>query len=135
MYIIYSANGGVNAPVDLVGYTSGATARVSSNLPVRTGYVCSGWSREPSAENAAYTGGETVQVAFEDIVLYAVWEPISYTVKYDSNGGDGEMAATVAVYDKEFTISENTFLQRRDASLSDGLIRRAASLRMQTVRR
>lgn len=109
MYIIYSANGGVNAPVDLVGYTSGATARVSSNLPVRTGYVCSGWSREPSAENAAYTGGETVQVAFEDIVLYAVWEPISYTVKYDSNGGDGEMAATVAVYDKEFTISENTF--------------------------
>lgn len=48
MYIIYSANGGVNAPVDLVGYTSGATARVSSNR-VRTGYV-SAAGRENQAQ-------------------------------------------------------------------------------------
>lgn len=110
-YVIYNANGGVNAPVDMTGYTSGSTANITSTMPVRTGYTCSGWAKEPSAEHAEYTGGETIPVASEDIVLYAVWEPIAYTVKYDANGGSGDMTATPAVYDQEFTILENTFIK------------------------
>ena len=109
IYVIYSANGGVNAPVDIAAHTSGSQVVVKSGLPVRGGYVCSGWAEEPDAESAKYVGEDRVTVASEDMVLYAVWEPVSYTVKYDSNGGEGDMAATTAVYDKEFAISENTF--------------------------
>lgn len=108
-YVIYNANGGVDAPVDMNGYASGTTAGVTMNKPVRTGYVWRGWAKESSAENAEFTGGETIPVASSDIVLYAVWEPVSYKVKYDANGGSGNMAPTVAVYDEEFEFLENTF--------------------------
>ena len=109
LYVLYSANGGVNAPVDMNGYASGAMAEVTINRPARTGYVCAGWAETPDAENAEYTGGEAIPVTSADIVLYAVWKPVSYTVKYDANGGSGDMADTRAIYDKEFVLLENAF--------------------------
>ena len=107
--VIYNANGGVNPPIDMRTYTNGDTAGVKSDLPLRNGYTFSGWAETADSGYAQYTGGEDIFVSAEDIVLYAVWEPIAYTVKYDANGGTGDMAAAAAVYDKELTLSPNTF--------------------------
>ena len=109
MNVIYNANGGVNPPIDMRTYTNGDTAGVKSDLPLRNGYTFSGWAETADSGYAQYTGGEDIFVSAEDIVLYAVWEPIAYTVKYDANGGTGDMAAAAAVYDKELTLSPNTF--------------------------
>ena len=39
---------------------------------------------------------------------YAIWSPISYTVAYDTNGGNGTIDSLTEKYDAEFTISNNT---------------------------
>lgn len=107
--VIYNANSGVNAPIDMRIYANGDMAAVKPDLPVRKGYVFKGWAAEAESDYAQYTGGDSIPVTAEDIVLYAVWGAISYTVRYDTNGGSGVMASETAVYDKEHTLPENTF--------------------------
>ena len=107
--VIYNANGGVNAPVDMRIYANGEMASVKTEKPVRTGYTFIGWAAGADLGYAQYTGGENIPVTAEDIVLYAVWEPVSYRIKYDAGGGSGDMAATEAVYDRELTLSPNLF--------------------------
>ena len=107
--VVYNANSGINAPVDMHIYTNGDAAVIASGVPARTGYTFSGWAKTQDADSAEYTGGESIPVAAEDIILYAVWEPITYTIKYAANGGSGAMSATAAVYDERVTLSENTF--------------------------
>ncbi len=107
--VIYNANGGINAPVDVRTYSNGDTAYVKTEKPVRTGYKFVGWALKADSENAAYTGGEGIVIISEDVVLYAVWEPITYSIKYDANGADGNMSATAAVYDRTVSLSKNAF--------------------------
>ena len=107
--VVYNANSGINAPVDMHIYTNGDTAVIAFGVPARTGYTFEGWAKTQEAESAEYTGGESIMVAEEDIILYAVWEPIAYTIKYSANGGSGSMSANAAVYDESITLSENTF--------------------------
>lgn len=109
MNVIYSANGGVNAPVDMKVYANGDTAYITSQIPTKTGYTFKGWTEAPNSRSTVYNYGDSIAVSAEDIVLYALWEPVSYTVKYDSNGGNGYMTQTTAVYDEAFKLSENTF--------------------------
>ncbi|UKI38318.1 MAG: InlB B-repeat-containing protein [Clostridiales bacterium] len=107
--VIYNANGGMNAPIDVRTYANGDTAVVMSDIPSRKGYVFEGWGTSAESDYAQYKGGDGISVVAEDIVLYAVWEPLGYTIKYDANGGNGAMAPTSAVYGKEYTLSKNTF--------------------------
>ena len=107
--VIYNANGGMNAPIDVRTYANGDTAVVMSDIPSRKGYVFEGWGTSAESDYAQYKGGDGISVIAEDIVLYAVWEPLGYTIKYDANGGNGAMAPTSAVYGKEYTLSKNTF--------------------------
>lgn len=125
--VIYNANSGVNAPIDMRIYANGDMAAVKPDLPVRKGYVFKGWAAEAESDYAQYTGGDSIPVTAEDIVLYAVWGAISYTVRYDTNGGSGVMASETAVYDKEHTLSENTF-EKTAAVLQAGHFRQAAEL-------
>ena len=43
------------------------------------------------------------------VTLYAVWVPITTTLYYNANGGDGTMGTTRLVYDEEYTAAKNTF--------------------------
>ncbi len=107
--VIYHANGGMNAPVDMKVYTNGNTAYITSVQPDRTGYIFSGWSKTPDFAGTIYHGGDTILMSAEDAVLYAVWEPINYTVKYNANGGSGIMTSSSAAYDQEFALAGNIF--------------------------
>ena len=107
--VIYNANGGINAPIDMLTYTNGDTAYVKSNQPSRTGYTFSGWSLDKDSGYVQYTGGEGITIIADDVILYAVWEPISYTIKYDANGGSGNMGTTTVVYDETAALSKNVF--------------------------
>ena len=107
--VIYSANGGINAPIDMNIYANGGAAIVKTTKPTRKGYIFKGWADTEDSDYAQYTGGENIPVIAEDIVLYAVWEPTAYTIKYDANGGKGTITDTPAVYDNEVTLSKNAF--------------------------
>lgn len=100
-------------PGDAVGKTHyqlilpGETKKLTANKFSRAGYLFQGWATsaggpvayadEAQMENTASTQGETVK-------LYAVWQPITYTIMFDSGGGTGEMAPVACAYDEDIAL-------------------------------
>lgn len=70
----------------------------------KTGYTFDGWFSEEVQL--------TVDTPITDDVTYtAKYHPITYTVKFNANGGTGTMADITAVYDKAVTLPENSFIR------------------------
>lgn len=57
---------------------------------VKTGYQFDYWYRYIDYTENKYESGSTIQIT-EDLDLYAKWEPITYTLHFDANGGEGSM--------------------------------------------
>ena len=74
-------------------------------LPERLGYELKGWFDGPNGKGADRwyeADGSSTRIWTETSasVLYAGWEPRSFTVAFDANGGSGGQSASVrAVYD------------------------------------
>ena len=81
----YDANGGTGAPSTQDKFVN-KNLTLSSALPTRTGYTFLGWSASKTAATATYAAGGTY-TANADLKLYAVWQPISYTISYSLDGG------------------------------------------------
>lgn len=85
----YDANGGTGAPGTQY-YYYGNDITVPDTIPKRTGYVFLGWSLSSTNQWVQYSPGQTWAGTNEgNFTLYAVWEKISCSVKFDasSNGG------------------------------------------------
>ena len=67
-------------------------------LPNVTGYTFAGWT--PSSIKASDTGNKTVR---------ANWTANTYTVKFDANGGNGQMADQSMTYDSKTALRANAF--------------------------
>ena len=63
---------------------------------------------DPLTTGTVYIGDMSVSIA-ETVTLYAQWTPITWTVKYDANGGTGTMADTKHVYNGGVHITHNVF--------------------------
>ncbi len=77
------------------------SARIPSE-GTKKGYLFEGWFHNDTQLTA-----ETVIT--EDITFTAKWTPITYTIAFDPNGGEGTMDPISATYDQEFTLPECTF--------------------------
>ena len=95
----FDANGGSG--------TLSRTCNVLGTLPTakRTGYTFEGWFTEPGGgvevtETTCPTG---------NVTYYAHWRANPYTVMFDSNGGEGEMAPMAFLYDESRALSPNAF--------------------------
>ena len=118
----YDANGGTGAPAmqTIRSYGSRITFRVSSEVPVRDGYLFKGWAMIPAATKAGYVGGDTIFVTNKvpNRTLYAVWEKnpdpgYTYSLIYDSNsywvdGMPENESLTTTATSHEFTVSNVT---------------------------
>ena len=73
--------------------------------PTRVGYTFAGWyldssySKEFNYEN----------MPAKDLILYAKWNPISYNVVFNSNGGFGTMNSLSLNYDEPKKLTKNSF--------------------------
>ena len=77
--------------------------------PTRTGYTFYGWSED---------GTNVITLpakATEDRTYTAVYTPNTYTIKYNANGGTGEMEDTSATYDADTTLRTSTFVNTGSA--------------------
>ena len=108
--IIYYANDGTDF------YTS-ETVDYASNHPLkgdvfaRTGYKFGGWNTKADGSGTSYTSSQPVEVNFDSLTLYAKWQPITYTIKFNSNGGTGSMSPLDADYNENVTLTKNTFIR------------------------
>lgn len=94
--VSYNANGGSNAPSAQTKIQD-SDLTISSGIPVKEGHIFKGWASSKNAIEAQYQpGGKYTKNA--KITLWAVWEPETYTIKFDANGGKGELNDTTITY-------------------------------------
>ena len=93
---------------------------LTENDYAATGYKWVGWNTKPDGSGSSYTDKGDYVVAAKDLegkedgatlaTLYAQWVPIEYKVKYDPNGGEGEMDDDTGLkYDEYYNLSPNEY--------------------------
>lgn len=110
--IEYELYGGVQNEGNPDYYKKGQ--KVSFKVPTKVGYSFKGWYKtedgakkfDPSEKITGLIGTEN-----KDIVVYAGWDPIVYTVKYNANGGKGSMLAMNVKYDEAILLTKNAFVK------------------------
>ena len=85
----FDPNGGSGAPSAEIK-TDGVTLYLPSTVPTRANYDFLGWSTSSTATSPTYYAGSSF-TRNADTTLYAVWKynPATYTVYYNANGGTG----------------------------------------------
>ena len=78
-------------------------------ISVRDGYTFSGWSIEKNGKELI-TENSIVNIE-EEHTLYAQWNAKTYTIRYNSNGGEGTMVDQVIKYDAVVPLTKNTFIK------------------------
>jgi uncharacterized repeat protein (TIGR02543 family) len=91
-----NTNTGGSAPLDQEK-THGQDLTLSGQGDLtKTGYSFGGWNTEVNGSGDAYTAGGTYNVDAA-VTLYAQWAPQSYTVTFDSNGGNAPSPTSKSV--------------------------------------
>ena len=75
--------------------------------PTRTGYTFDGWFADAARTVRAQT--EFSATDMEPKTFYAAWTPITYTVRFDANGGSGDMPDQTMTYDATQALAANAF--------------------------
>ncbi|MBR4504185.1 MAG: leucine-rich repeat protein [Candidatus Methanomethylophilaceae archaeon] len=107
--VTFSANGGSGAmSPQSVAYE--LTVPLKSNEFTKTGYRFASWNTAKDGSGTSYQDKESVY-NLDDVILYAQWAPITYTVKFhDNTGNTPESTATQSMtYGKSATLKANTF--------------------------
>ncbi len=91
-----NANTGGSVPVDSSSpYEVGSSVTIAGNSGslVRTFYVFAGWNTAANGSGTPYAQGGSFFID-ADVVLYAQWTPVLYTVVYNSNTATGGAVPT-----------------------------------------
>jgi len=105
--VVYDPAGGADAPASQTKI-KGEPLVLSSDAPMRDGYTFQGWATSENVASAAYQPG-VIYTSDASVTLYAVWRANTYSVKYNSNGGDGTMANSMHTYGTARNLAENVF--------------------------
>ena len=85
--VTYYANGGSGAPMEQEK-KYGVNLTLSSTVPLRNGYVFTGWNTKEDGSGKKYSPGD-IYSENEKLNLYAQWKTNAYTLTYDGNGYSG----------------------------------------------
>ena len=118
--ITYNLDGGTNNSANPSTYT--VLYGVTLKEPTKNGYKFAGWFDENGNKitginegcNATFSSTDDLYTKLAirtigDRTLTARWTPITWTVKYDANGGIGTMSDSNHVYDGGTHFSKNAF--------------------------
>ncbi|MBO6263689.1 MAG: InlB B-repeat-containing protein [Clostridia bacterium] len=105
----FNANGG-NGNMNDQEFTYDVSQQLYTNNYKRNGYEFLGWSKNANGEKEYFDGQSVKNLANSgEIVLYAVWKANTYTVKFNANGGSGNMGNQTFTYDEAQKLNKNTF--------------------------
>jgi uncharacterized repeat protein (TIGR02543 family) len=92
-------------------HTYGTTSALRPNTFTRTGHVFDGWATDNANGVKVYNDGADVTSAFTTIIqtLYAKWVGVTYTVRYNANGGTGAIPDSSHTYWDTSHLTANTF--------------------------
>lgn len=111
-FITYHSNFGIpeeTRKIDYVYGTAKAALNGATEFP-RAGYTFAGWATSADSDQIRFHAGEDiVTFSTEGDALYAVWEPIEYSISFDANGGEGKMDDASVEYGETYTVTNCTF--------------------------
>jgi uncharacterized repeat protein (TIGR02543 family) len=111
--IVFSANGGTGTVIGEI-FTYDVAKVLPNNAFIRAGYVFSGWNTAADGSGIGYADGASVlnitALADVTVTLYAQWSGIKYEVKFDANGGNGNMANESFTYGTSQALTANVFV-------------------------
>ena len=94
------AGGSATAPTQ-APVAEGGNFTVADYSGTKTGYTFGGWNDGTET----YAAGAVYAVGTANVTLTAVWNPISYTIAFDANGGTGTTASVAATYDVDAVLT------------------------------
>lgn len=97
--ITYILNGGTNNVKNVETYSINDTVMLYN--PEKQYSTFAGWYTEDTFENVIT---EISEGTFEDIVLYAKWDTISYNVTFDANGGELAQSTQSVILGNEYAL-------------------------------
>ena len=101
-HVLYNANGGKNPP-ETQTKSAEEDILLSNGKPTRDGYIFNGWSTVLNGEVIYLPGDKYTKD--ESITLFAVWEPLTYKITYNANGGKNPPEEQVKKHDIPLTLS------------------------------
>ena len=108
----FNANGGSGTMTDKT-FTYDKEEPLTANSFTRTGYTFAGWNTQPDGKGTSYADEKKVSnlttQADGKVILYAVWTANTYTVIFNTNGGNGNMDDMSFTYDEPQTLTTNDF--------------------------
>ena len=116
--IKYNSNNG-SGKINQQIVVGSKTAKLIENTYIKEDYGFVGWNTKADGTGTSYSNKDTIDLSSIDdsITLYAQWSDITYTVKYDANGGIGTMedqlftnGVSQKLLDNNFTKSGTKFL-------------------------
>ncbi len=111
--VFYDGNGATGGTVPDGGrHNAGDSIGVRSNSGSleRAGFEFAGWNTAADGSGTSYSEDSSMMMPAENITLYAVWEPIAYTITYDLDGGEAQNPATYNALTPAFTLNNPTKL-------------------------
>ncbi|MCH3977612.1 MAG: leucine-rich repeat protein [Candidatus Methanomethylophilus sp.] len=113
MYTIdFDSNGGSAIESKTAAYGS---EMLLPDAPVREGYIFAGWCSDSALLSIL---SSPITVPAGDMTLYAKWTPVSYTVAFNPNGGEGTMESQTMAYGTASALNPNVFT--KDSSVFSG---------------
>lgn len=113
--IVYEINDGSGAnSIQSVNFNS--TINLKGNPFTKQGYEFLGWTTAPDGSGTRYDDRAVLTIGSKQsygddtiLHLYAQWAPISYTIRFDPNGGSGSMDPITLSFDETRHLPNNTF--------------------------
>lgn len=101
----YDANGGTGAPSNQTK-KQGESLTISTAKPTKTGYTFTSWNTKKDGTGTKYDIGALYTVDAE-LTLYAQYKEntVTYTIKYDANGGENAPKEQTKTKGKELVLS------------------------------
>ncbi len=110
--VSFELEGGTGTVDDVVVKYDESFILPGSNV-TRSGYTMAGWTTEEGSSSPEYAPSASVSnltdVNGGTVTLYAVWGDICLTIRFEANGGSGEMADQVIVRGQSAKLQSCTF--------------------------
>ena len=106
--VTYKLNGGTNASSNKTTYEA-SELPVTLGAPQKKGYIFKGWFTD-----SAYTKSvkKITAESAEKMTVYAKWQPVKYSITFNSNGGKGTMPKVGKIaYASAYTLPANKFVR------------------------
>lgn len=96
----------VSGTMNNVGCTYGTAKAMPANAYSIKGFSFGGWYKDAKCTSGPVTSLSNLTPVNGGVVkLYAKWIPITYTIRYDANGGRGEMYDRTMTYNSSVNLS------------------------------